>query len=296
MNAQTHDRQAQRPGRRMSTVAAKVAKQIAYQVDQFAGLPPAKAWAATIVTVEHVSELVAAQTRSPITASASDVKAELENLVASGLLVRWVDVHGPSARPDRADHYCIAALMGDRLETATSAIIAFDRSHAPALADGLVLVHQVGGLYPPATDVEATADSMARWPMEDQPVARWTALAAGQPVGHASVNNPHQYLTEHLESWGYDPVRTLEVCKVFVAPAGRRHGLGARLLRAALDYAHSQERALALSVVSTSEAAIAMYRSLGMAQVGSFDGRHGLNLVMVSSEHQASAVTSGHRS
>lgn len=118
MNAQTHDRQAQRPGRRMSTVAAKVAKQIAYQCDEAKGSSPAVRFMAQVVDSAHLSALIAAQTRHPFDAVTKDVKAELERLVTDRTLERWEDVYGKSARADRAGHYVIAALLGDPVEAA----------------------------------------------------------------------------------------------------------------------------------------------------------------------------------
>ncbi len=76
------------------------------------------------------------------------------------------------------------------------------------------------------------------------------------------------------------PERLAEVSRLFVAPARRRHGLGRRLLREAVQAAHAHRLWPVLDVVPDSRgAAESLYRACGWQIAGSTDwfpgdGRH----------------------
>lgn len=86
----------------MSTLPEKIDKQFTYQRTQHAtsGDP-----ADLVVTVDHLTDLFAAQTRQDPKQVRRHVKADLEHRADLGELRRWLDVHGPSLRTDRADQY-----------------------------------------------------------------------------------------------------------------------------------------------------------------------------------------------
>lgn len=55
---------------------------------------------------------------------------------------------------------------------------------------------------------------------------------------------------------------------MFVHPSMRRHGVGAALLRGALEYASSKVEQITLSVVTTNRAGIALYEKFGFTAYG----------------------------
>lgn len=60
------------------------------------------------VSVDHLAAYLAVQTRAELRTVRPKVKAELERRADLGEVRRWADVHGPSLRADRADHYFLA--------------------------------------------------------------------------------------------------------------------------------------------------------------------------------------------
>jgi hypothetical protein len=89
----------------MSTLPEKIDKQFAWQRTRYATsgdlMDP-------FVTVAHLAEYFATQMRDDPVWVGRRVKDELERRANAGEIRRWVDVHGPSLRRDRDDHYFIA--------------------------------------------------------------------------------------------------------------------------------------------------------------------------------------------
>lgn len=86
----------------MSTVEEKMGKQFEYQLTRF---DTSNDLMDLFVSVDHLTELVAAQMRAEPARVRRQVKAELERVADAGGLRRWLDMYGPSLRADRVDHY-----------------------------------------------------------------------------------------------------------------------------------------------------------------------------------------------
>ncbi|MEU4558403.1 hypothetical protein AB0F72_08435 [Actinoplanes sp. NPDC023936] len=86
----------------MSTVPQKMDKQFDYQrVRHVTSGDPMDLF----VSVDDLAAYLAAQMRADLKTVRRQVKAELERRADAGMVQRWLDVHGQSLRPDRADHY-----------------------------------------------------------------------------------------------------------------------------------------------------------------------------------------------
>jgi hypothetical protein len=86
----------------VSTLAEKIDKQFVYQRTVYA---TSGNQMDLFVSVNRLTALIAVQTRGDVRVIRPRVKAELERRANAGEIRRWLDVHGPSARADRADHY-----------------------------------------------------------------------------------------------------------------------------------------------------------------------------------------------
>lgn len=150
--------------------------------------------------------------------------------------------------------------------------------HLPAVVEVLRSVRSVHP-YPPKEDVpDPSDDALRQWLTGEPNIGRWVALVGDVVAGHVQVCRPHPYLTNHLDM-NEDALG--EISKLFVSPEASHHGAGRLLLATACRYTWAIYRTPALAVVDTSHAAIALYRSAGLTDRGSFDGIHGRNLVMV---------------
>lgn len=90
----------------MSTVTEKMVKQFEYQRTRYAtSADPADLF----VSVDRLADYIAQQMRADRRPIRRQVKTEMESLAEAGQVRRWLQVHGPSARPDRADHYFLTA-------------------------------------------------------------------------------------------------------------------------------------------------------------------------------------------
>lgn len=105
-------------------------------------------------------------------------------------------------------------------------------------------------------------------------LATWTAEVDGEPVGHAAVlpvrtdgNEPE---LAHLWIEGHDlrAERLGEIGVYFTSTAARGMGIGAALMRTALDDLDARGLAPCIDVVS-SGAAVDYYRRTGWVEVGS---------------------------
>lgn len=93
----------------MSTLPEKLDKQFTYQRTCYATSGDRMD---LFVSVNHMTDVITAQTRGDVKAVRRQVKAELERRADTGELHRWLDVHGSSLRQDRADHYFLTAEPG----------------------------------------------------------------------------------------------------------------------------------------------------------------------------------------
>ena len=111
-------------------------------------------------------------------------------------------------------------------------------------------------------EVHAADGYPMRWPAD--PVAwlrpdaeGWVAEQDGRILGHVLLE-------------ARDGATTIS--RLFVAPGGRRRGLGERLLDAARAAASARGLAVTLEVVDSGAAAIALYRRLGWQHTGTGPG------------------------
>lgn len=93
----------------MSTLPEKLDKQFTYQRTVY---KTSGDLTDLLVSVDHLTNLVVAQTRGEPDRVRRQVKAELEQRTNAGLLERWLDIYPRSLRADRADHYCLTAEPG----------------------------------------------------------------------------------------------------------------------------------------------------------------------------------------
>lgn len=93
----------------MSTLPEKLTKQFTYQRTVYATSGDLMD---LFVSVNHLTDLLVAQTRGDAKVMRRQVKTELERLADQGEIRRWLDVHGRSYRQDRADHYYLTAKPG----------------------------------------------------------------------------------------------------------------------------------------------------------------------------------------
>ncbi|WP_296607179.1 GNAT family N-acetyltransferase, partial [Nocardioides sp.] len=125
--------------------------------------------------------------------------------------------------------------------------------------------------------------SLAGWLTADHPLARFVALdEEGVARGHCQVTTLHGYTTEALRAVMSRPDQHLwEIGKLFVHPEHRRSGAGAALLDAATHMVLQQDRTPCVVVVHEWTAARELYVDNGFCEAARFDGKDGLNLVMV---------------
>lgn len=165
-------------------------------------------------------------------------------------------------------------------------------AHLDGAVRALLQVRRADASFPPPQDAQSSSDSLERWLLSDDVLARFVAVKDGRVLGHVQVGAPHDYLVSHLGRGPRDGQGPsfLEVGKLFVTPDARGLGVGAALLERALEYGRTQRQSLALAVLPASSAAIALYRKRGMVSAGSFEGVHGTNLVMVSTDSGEAAT------
>ncbi len=138
--------------------------------------------------------------------------------------------------------------------------------------DLLVQVHELDG-YP----VEGVADPIG-WLRPATLVEAWAGELSGSIVGHALVTSPTES-DDAAALWakqsGQPASDALVFARLFVGPAGRRHGVGEQLVRAAMADAKEQARSLVLDVMDKNQAAIRLYERLGWQHIGTATHRFG---------------------
>lgn len=137
----------------------------------------------------------------------------------------------------------------------------------PALADVLVRVHTQNG-YP----VEGVSDPEG-WLRSDRMLGAWVAVQDGRPVGQVMLTEP----TEHdaaaamlAERHRLLPAEIAVLCRLFIDPDARGHGLARRLISAAVDGVKAANRCLVLDVMKKDLSAIHIYRCTGWVELGTF--------------------------
>jgi len=151
----------------------------------------------------------------------------------------------------------------------------------------LLDVRRDGGSYPPAY-VEASVEGMLAWLEQDRPLVRLAAWYAGRVVGHVQlvrVGEGDPDVSAALLSAGHDARGFAESSRLFVHPEFRGLGVGRLLKRAAAARAWSLGLRPVSTVMVSQEESVALNRSEGWVESGSFVGKSGLaNLVFLAPE------------
>ena len=136
----------------------------------------------------------------------------------------------------------------------------------PALVALAARVRRVDGypLYLPDDDYE-------RFLSRPAALAAFVAIQHGAVIGHVAVNSSTSQTAMHV----FDSVcagrEVGVVARLLVDPSARRAGCARALLQTATSAVRVDNRVPVLDVVSSSEAAIALYRAEGWSEVGEID-------------------------
>ncbi|MET8629296.1 GNAT family N-acetyltransferase [Kitasatospora sp. NPDC004669] len=155
----------------------------------------------------------------------------------------------------------------------TGAGVGVRRRRAADLADCVRVlsdVHTVDG-YP-----ADWPERPAAWLTPDGLLAAWVAEAGGRIAGHVGISRSDPGdVAPGLWSLrtGGRPELTAVIGRLYVAPAARGHGTGARLLASAVVHARALGLHPVLDVLATDTAAVTLYRRLGWALLGSGEQR-----------------------
>lgn len=146
----------------------------------------------------------------------------------------------------------------------------------PALAAALVRVHAQDG-YP----VEGVADPIS-WLRHPRAIRNWSALVADMPVGQVTLtaaSADDDAARVWVAETGGSLCNLAIVIRLFIDPAHRSAGAGRLLMEAALSYARSAYRSVALDVMAKDHAAIRLYGRLGARRLGPIEHQHGDGLI-----------------
>ncbi|KNX36041.1 GNAT family N-acetyltransferase [Luteipulveratus halotolerans] len=141
-------------------------------------------------------------------------------------------------------------------------------SDLPELAQILVAVHALDG-YP----VEGVDNPLA-WLVSDSTLSAWVAELDGKLVGHVALSDPSESegaAKLWAEQHGNTGPGLAMLGRLFVSPAGRGRGLGARLTATATNEARRMNRRAVLDVMEKDVAARKTYERLGWIRLGEFD-------------------------
>ncbi|MFI8513949.1 GNAT family N-acetyltransferase [Streptomyces sp. NPDC085460] len=146
----------------------------------------------------------------------------------------------------------------------TIAVRPFATSDLEGAASALVEVHASDG-YP----VEGVADPKG-WIQSENVLAAWVGEVQGRIVGHVSVMRPQgvEAAAMWIEQSGDPEGNVAVLARLFVVTEARKHALGERLMRAAMDWARERGIRLVLDVMTKDTAAIRLYQRLGWTKIG----------------------------
>ncbi|MEV7021568.1 GNAT family N-acetyltransferase [Kitasatospora sp. NPDC093558] len=118
----------------------------------------------------------------------------------------------------------------------------------------------------------------AAWLTPEGLLAAWVAEADDRVLGHVALSRSAPGDAAPV-LWGHRtgarPELTAVVNRLYVAPAARGRGVGARLLANALTHARALGLHPVLDVLATDAGAVACYRRLGWTWLGSVDQQWG---------------------
>lgn len=90
----------------MAGIREKLDKQFAWQLTRHA---TSGSQLDLLVVLDEVTDYLTAQMRADRDRVREGVRGELERRAEAGEIRRWLEVYGPSARPDRVNHYLLIA-------------------------------------------------------------------------------------------------------------------------------------------------------------------------------------------
>jgi ribosomal protein S18 acetylase RimI-like enzyme len=134
----------------------------------------------------------------------------------------------------------------------------------PGAAAALMTVHETDG-YP----VEGVEDPES-WIRPPAVLSAWVAEEEGKIVGHVAVMSPQGEGAVSLwrHKSGEAEERMGVLARLFVVREARKHAVGERLMRAAMDDAKQNSLRLVLDVMTKDTAAIRLYERLGWRYIG----------------------------
>lgn len=147
-----------------------------------------------------------------------------------------------------------------------------DKADLEACVRMLAEVHEHDG-YP----VNWPADPLA-WLTDPCPLAAWVVELDGRLVGHVALaprTTGDIAPALFASRTGRDIDDTGVVGRLFVSPAARGHGIGARLLTQAVGHALDHRLRPVLDVVASDVSAIVLYERLGWTLLSSVDQQWG---------------------
>ncbi|MFF8604673.1 GNAT family N-acetyltransferase [Streptomyces sp. NPDC015346] len=147
----------------------------------------------------------------------------------------------------------------------------FEEADLSGAASALVEVHATDG-YP----VEGVADPEG-WVRSANVLASWVADMSGKIVGHVSLMRPQgeDAVSLWVEQSGDDEEHVAVLARLFVLQEARKHAVGEKLMRAAMEYAQDRGIRLVLDVMTKDTAAIRLYERLGWFKIGEASHSYG---------------------
>jgi ribosomal protein S18 acetylase RimI-like enzyme len=131
-------------------------------------------------------------------------------------------------------------------------LVSFDSSHAPEILRWPRGAPEFSAWA--ALDAPPDASVFATW-HADEDIAAYVLLEDGSPVAYGEI-------------WSERAERSVEFARILVAPAHRRRGVGARLMRLLLERAAADwVDAFWVRVVPGNRPALGLYRALGFEPV-----------------------------
>ncbi|MEU3228144.1 GNAT family N-acetyltransferase [Streptomyces sp. NPDC006976] len=153
---------------------------------------------------------------------------------------------------------------------ADTTIRPLEDADVPEVAAALIEVHATDG-YP----VEGVEHPEA-WITPPGVVKAWVAHRGGV-VGHVAIMKAEREgaVTLWQRQSGEAEARIGVLARLFVVRSARKHAVGERLMRAAMDYAEENGLRLVLDVMDKDESAIRLYERLGWHFIGGATHHYG---------------------
>ncbi|MFF8911940.1 GNAT family N-acetyltransferase [Streptomyces sp. NPDC015032] len=154
---------------------------------------------------------------------------------------------------------------------ASTIVRPFEETDLHGAGAALVEVHATDG-YP----VEGV-DQPDRWLRSTDVLAAWVAATSGKIVGHVALMRPHgeDAVSLWIDQSGDSEEQVAVLARLFVVREVRKNAVGEKLMKAAMDYARSQDLRLVLEVMAKDTAAIRLYERLGWVKIGEAIHRYG---------------------